>query len=395
MKGLRPFAPLPLKLSFKMARVIIIAPREQEAHFGLYRTSAGGDEGIFVRRKVGEPTDYIHGYSRKLKRQREMLAVASRHWSHLTPGQKADWRQQIRWVSRIPPGSKSEEVILKGRQLFISEEIHSLATTQKQLLVPYEFCIMLVDEDYNALDGDLKLSYKEAEEWLLCKKEQIDPGSWLFSKVPAEKEAYRPYGEAEGYIDPELEELQFMSAKEVRAHHYHILTIPGVRCCYAEPRGYLGHWRTSGTRRSQLFKPVANFTLTTFIVYLLAYPYPFEPPPSSGFIAIHGLTGDTTPSEPPLAEAHFNISLPEWPNVMACPCSIPPLELQIGKYYNWVIGFPPPLKPQSYIAVVRDKTGVCNAGIEYGNALSYWKDDHWTNWQRQDIPFCAYEARGY
>ncbi|GAI71055.1 unnamed protein product, partial [marine sediment metagenome] len=152
-------------MSFIMARVYIKEPREQEGHFGLYRTSAGGDESIIVRRKVGEPTDYLHTKSRKLARQREILALASQHWSHLSPSQKADWRRQIRWVSRIPPGSKSEDVILKGRQLFISEEIHSLATTQKQLVLPYELCIMLVDEDLNALDGDLSLSYKVAEEW--------------------------------------------------------------------------------------------------------------------------------------------------------------------------------------------------------------------------------------
>ncbi|GAJ18193.1 unnamed protein product, partial [marine sediment metagenome] len=138
-----------------------------------------------------------------------MLAQASRHWSHLSPSQKADWRRQIRWVSRIPPGSKSEDVILKGRQLFISEEIHSLATTQKQLVLPYELCIMLVDEDLNALDGDLSLSYKVAEEWVFCEKDEIVTGNWLFSTVPTEKAAYRPYGEAEGYIDPELPELQF------------------------------------------------------------------------------------------------------------------------------------------------------------------------------------------
>ncbi|GAJ18196.1 unnamed protein product, partial [marine sediment metagenome] len=64
-----------------MATVHIKEPREQEAHFGLYRTTAGGDETIFVRRKIGEPTDYMHTKSRKLKQQRDNLALASQHYS--------------------------------------------------------------------------------------------------------------------------------------------------------------------------------------------------------------------------------------------------------------------------------------------------------------------------
>ncbi|GAJ22318.1 unnamed protein product, partial [marine sediment metagenome] len=63
-------------------------------HFGLYRTSAGGDQGIFVRRKVGDPTDYMHTKSKKVNQQRQNLALASKHYSHLTPSQKAVTRRQ-------------------------------------------------------------------------------------------------------------------------------------------------------------------------------------------------------------------------------------------------------------------------------------------------------------
>jgi len=45
----------------------------------------------------------------------------------------------------------------------------------------------------------------------------------LFSKVPPAQEAYRPYGEAEGYIDPQDEEYQYMKEKDIRAYHYHRL----------------------------------------------------------------------------------------------------------------------------------------------------------------------------
>jgi len=378
-----------------MARVFIREAREQEAHFGLYRTSAGGDDSIFVRRKVGEPTDYQHNSSRKLKTQRDYFALASRLYAGLTPCQKAQTRHEFEEVEFIDSHGKSDTKILMGRQLFIARQIHSLNTTGKPILSPYSICTLLVDEDLNPLEGNLSLSYKDGADWKSCGKDELVVGNYLFCSVPRAKELYRVYGESEGYTHPDDPDGKELAETELFDYHYHILEVPHIKCCYAEPRGYAAHWRTAGTRRSQLFKPMANFTLRAFVVFLLAYPYPFEPPPSEGFVAIHELTGDTTPSEPPLAQASFPIHLPEWPNVMACVAPFTGLELQVGKWYNWVVGFPGPLRPQGYIGVVRDKTGVCNPGVDYGNGTSYWLGEQWTPWERWNIPFCAYRAMGY
>ncbi|GAI66657.1 unnamed protein product, partial [marine sediment metagenome] len=89
-----------------MARVYAVKKRIQPAHFGLYRTSTGGDESIIVRRKVGEPTDYMHTKSRKLARQRANLTVASQHYSHLTPSQRQIahrqlYRDALTWRSQL------------------------------------------------------------------------------------------------------------------------------------------------------------------------------------------------------------------------------------------------------------------------------------------------------
>lgn len=209
-----------------MATVIIKEPREQEAHFGLYRTSAGGDESIIVRRKVGEPTDYIHGNSRKLARQREILTLASQHYAHLTPSQKAITRRQIEEVEYQKSHGKTDTKLLMGRQLFIAKEIRSLKTTGKQLLLPHELCIMLVDENLSPLEGELWLSYLNQAEWWSLAKEEIATGNWLFSLVPPAQEAYWPYGVAEGYFDPMLPEYQFMSEDEILPYHYHVLLLP-------------------------------------------------------------------------------------------------------------------------------------------------------------------------
>jgi len=206
-----------------MAKVEIVEYREQYAHFGFYKQGAGGDEILLIRRKVGDPTDYMHSHSKAVQRQREIFSQASIHYSHLTPTQKAEWRRQIRWVSRIKPGSQSEEVILKGRQLFISEDIHELATKQKQLVDILEICIMLVDEDLIPLTGNLWLYCTVAGEWFDLPREEIGEGSWLFRKVPPNYPPYRVYGEVEGYYDPKFAEHQAMTIKEIKAYPYHIL----------------------------------------------------------------------------------------------------------------------------------------------------------------------------
>ena len=206
-----------------MARVEIQEPREQAAHFGLYRTSAGGQQFIIVRRKIGEPTDYKHTKSRKLARQRDNLALASQHYAQLTPSQKAITRHQFEEVEFIKSHGKSDIKLLSGRQLFISKEIRSLNVTQKQLVLPHELCIMLVNADLFPLPGTLWLRYLKDAEWRVCKKDEISTGSWLFSSVPREQEAYRPYGEAEGWFDPQLPQHQNMTEDEIRAYKYHVL----------------------------------------------------------------------------------------------------------------------------------------------------------------------------
>ncbi len=220
--------------------------REQAAHFGLYRTSAGGDESIIVRRKVGEPTDFMHATSRKVKRQREYLTLASQHYAHLTPSQKAITRHQIEEVEFIPSHGKTDTKILLGRQLFIAKEMRSLETTQKQLVLPYELCIILADENLNPLEGELWLFCTVSGEWFHLPKDEIAGGNWLFSQVPPGYAPYRVYGEAEGYFDPELPEHQAMSEDEIRAYRYHkLLLLVESEIIYPNGEGDLSELKTT------------------------------------------------------------------------------------------------------------------------------------------------------
>src|SRR3972149_10720510 len=98
-----------------MAKVIIEELRQQEAHYGLYRTALGGDERVIVRRKMGERTDYDHNKSKPVRRQRDRLTAASHHWNALSPSQKNDWRNTIGFVERS--GRESEDALIKRRVL--------------------------------------------------------------------------------------------------------------------------------------------------------------------------------------------------------------------------------------------------------------------------------------
>ena len=217
-----------------MATVEIQEFREQYAHFGLYRQNVGGDEKLIIRRKVGEPTDYMHRYSRAVQRQREAFAVASRHYASLTPSQKAKSRLQIRWVDYVKDHGQSDTKLLMGRQLFISEDVLELKTKGKTKKLPHEVCIILCDIDLNPLKGTLWLRYLEDELWVDCQGEELNTGNWLFTEVPPGKVWYRVEGWSPGYYDPKSPGTQFMSESLLLGYHYHIL-LSGMELVIAEP----------------------------------------------------------------------------------------------------------------------------------------------------------------
>jgi len=174
-----------------MATIQIKEPREQEAHFGLYRTTAGGDETIFVRRKIAEPTDYMHTKSRKLKIQRDNLALASQHYSHLTPTYKAVLRHQAQEVEYQKSHGTTDTKLLTGRELFISKEMRTLFTTQKQLRVPLEFCFILTDELDNILDLEARLEILHYPRWRTCPGIYLSAGNTYFQTVPDDADVYK------------------------------------------------------------------------------------------------------------------------------------------------------------------------------------------------------------
>ncbi|MBA7531806.1 hypothetical protein ES705_24027 [subsurface metagenome] len=206
-----------------MARVEIGEYRAQDAHYGFYRDDLPSGDVILIRRKVGDPTDYLHPNSRKVRQQRLNFGLASTHYSHLTPIQK----KELKYVGEIMPftrgRSKSDTKFLQGRTLFISKDIHALNETQKQTPTPLQICIVLTDQDFNPIEGDIWLRYLEDGEWKETTRRLLSPSYWLFPTVPRNMELYHPVGADYHYYDPQDPETTYLTQKELMLYHYHPL----------------------------------------------------------------------------------------------------------------------------------------------------------------------------
>jgi len=376
-----------------MATVKVTQKREQSSSFGLYRTSAGGDESIIVRRKVGEPTDVNHTKSPKLARQRYELSLASQHYSRLTPSQKAITRHQIEEVEYIKSHGKTDTKLLEGRQLFISKEMHSLETTQSQLVLPYELCILLVDEFLNPLDGELWLRYLKSGVWKDIGKEQLTIGNWLFSQTPRAQEAYRPYGEAENYEDIELPELQFMTEAQILPYHYHVLYSSLEKVCHTLSTGMTGIDTGRSAKHTQPFKPCNEISLKEILFSLRHHQTEDTYPPYSGFISIHEADIARKPIEPPLRATGFNVSVPPYPQWHTHKVSFSPLTLQKDKLYTWVIGFAGEYDMKCRLHIERGENGDCNLDPITPTYVAYWQEGRWQDWILFSLPQLYYEMR--
>jgi len=376
-----------------MARVNIKEPREQEAHFGLYRTSAGGDEAIIVRRKVGEPTDFQHNSSRKLKRQRENLAVASHLYAQLSPSQKAITRHEFAEVEYINSHGKTETKLLMGRQLFISRQIHSLNATGKTILVPHEVCILLTDQNKSPLAGNLWLRYPKDGSWYVVPKDELVTANWLFTGIPRGKAAYRVYGEAENFEDPDAPDGKVLTESQLLNYHYHKLTSLLETYCYVRHPPTTTGYQHYGWKRAQFFKPLVPFVLRRMEIILRRHYQPDDSYPTSAFIDLHRLGEGHVIIEPPLRHIEFTISLPPLPETQIHSIDMRNMALAQGQEYAWVFGTPP--IPDSYPAVTYycGSDGTCWVYGLITHAWANWLGTEWSEWHYHQTAYMCYEMK--
>jgi len=211
-----------------MAKVEIGAYREQDAHYGLYQLPTESGNIVIVRRKVGEPTDYLHPNSRQVRQQRKNFGLASTHYSHLTPIQKREYRLTTEVVEYSRGSKKSGTKVLTGRQLFISKDIHSLNELQEHIPSYLQICIALTDQELNLIEGDIRLYGLFDGEWREEDRKQLSPSHWLFPTVPRDLPLYHPIGADHTYYDPQDPETTYLTLKELMLYHYHPLSLRPV-----------------------------------------------------------------------------------------------------------------------------------------------------------------------
>jgi len=373
-----------------MARVNIKEPREQEAHFGLYRTSAGGDEAIIVRRKVGEPTDYQHSRSRKLKRQRDNLALASQHYATLSPSQKALTRHEFAEVEFQKSHGPTDTKLLSGRQLFISREIHSLNATGKPTLVPHEVCILLTDQNKAPLAGNLWLRYPKDDSWYVVPKDELVTANWLFSGIPRGKSAYRVYGEAENYEDPDAPDGKVLTESQLLKYHYHKLTTLLESLCYVRPPPIGTGVRRGGFRHAQFFKPTVPFVLRRFEITLMRH-YPADGTwPTYAYLCLYRVGEGHIIIEPPLRRIEFTISLPPFPQWQQHSIDMRNMALAVGHEYAWCLEMPPPYLFDIALKIQTGSDITCPIYALINGAWSNWLGLEWSEWHyRLGAYFCC------
>jgi len=212
-----------------MARVELGRLREQSRHYGLYKQSSPTGDLIVVRRKVGEPVDYQHDYSRAVKRQREVFTQASVHYSHLTSRQRQELKTHVEEVEYIRGHGLTDVKLLQGRALFISKDIHSLITTADYLPIPGEICVVLADQFHNPIPGYLRLYYYTEGERKRLYPVEISPSNFLFTDVPPNMSAYYFWGSSVGYYDYGSWQPTFLTWHQVQRYHYHCLKLGYIR----------------------------------------------------------------------------------------------------------------------------------------------------------------------
>jgi hypothetical protein len=74
------------------------------------------------------------------------------------------------------------------------------------------------------MDGILHLFYYDGLDWIEVEGREISRANWLFIDTPPNATGYRVRGEVPGYVDADPEHTENMSLKQLKQHHWHVMT---------------------------------------------------------------------------------------------------------------------------------------------------------------------------
>jgi len=192
-----------------MAKIKRGQDRETPAGYHIYRQPTPSGELLTIRRKVAMPTDVNHKSSRATMLQRQRFTNASKRWSNLPGFMKTHFSNTYGIVVQHRPHSPSTIKVLKGSQLFLSQEIHQVKYLVKHVETPVTLCVIACDDFNRAIHLPLKLRYNNISSGPWVPSAYIDIGSSYFYNFPTTYGRYYIGYSVPGWNPPQVNRIYY------------------------------------------------------------------------------------------------------------------------------------------------------------------------------------------
>lgn len=174
-----------------MAKITLKEKRPIDAGYHIYRQPTEAGDLITVRRKVAMPTDVQHKSSKETTRHRQIFAKASERWAALPSLVKRDLSNNYGIVPVQGHFAQPDVKVLKGRQLFLSQEIHAQQYHQKHTETPLWLCVQTISPTGKLIPVDIALYYAYFTPHYSIPRYHLSLSDTLFYPVPIVDRAYR------------------------------------------------------------------------------------------------------------------------------------------------------------------------------------------------------------
>jgi len=224
-----------------MAKVTLGQKREIEGGYHIYRQPSQAGDLITVRRKVAMPSDVQHSSSKPTQRHRQIFSRASKRWAAIPAPVRADLQHNYGYVPVQGHPAAVDYKVLKGRELFLSQEMHGLEYLDTHLELPLYLCFILTDECNTTLDLQAHLMTGDYAHWEECRGYYLCPGNTLFYPVPREEPLYLLGYATAGYFGKQIFTYYYSDILKLRRQ-----TVMPYIGCQLSGRDKDSYWPPSG-----------------------------------------------------------------------------------------------------------------------------------------------------
>ena len=167
-----------------MAKVILKQKRQLDAGYHIYRQPSEAGELITVRRKIAMPSDVQHRSSKPTQRHRRIFAAATKRWAAIPAPVRAEMSNNYGFVPIQGHFGAADYKVLKGRELFIAQEMHAQETLRQHLDLPPMLCVVATDKLDRTIGLKLMIRQRNAYTGDLMPSAYLSPGNTLFFGIP-------------------------------------------------------------------------------------------------------------------------------------------------------------------------------------------------------------------